>query len=101
QRIAIAGTDYMDNPHIPMCPAIARFCSANGPEPPDWLPREPRVLMPNRHPMQVREYLAEMMQQLRNRSAADIRSAIRSGWRASAFLGWLAKTGSAIPQLDL
>src|SRR5262249_31399862 len=55
QRIAIAGTDYMDNPHIPMCPAIARFCSANGPEPPDWLPREPRVLMPNRYPMQVRE----------------------------------------------
>ena len=31
RQVAIAGADYMDNPHLPMCPAIARFCSANGP----------------------------------------------------------------------
>jgi len=101
QRIAIAGADYMDNPHIPMCPAIARFCSANGPEPPDWLPCEPRVLMPNRQPLEVSDYLAAMMQQLSGHPAADISSAIRSDWRALAFLGRLAKAGSAIPQIDL
>src|SRR5438046_10223629 len=28
QRVAIAGTDYMDTPHLPMCSAIARFRSA-------------------------------------------------------------------------
>jgi hypothetical protein len=101
QRIAISGTDYMDNPHIPMCPASARFCSGNGPAPPDWLPRETRVLMPNRHPAEVPDYLAEMMQQLSRHPAADIKSAIEADWRATAFLGRLAEAGAAIPQIDL
>jgi len=100
-RIAIAGTDYMDNPHLPMCPAIARFCSANGPEPPDWLPREPRVLMPNRYPAEVPEYLAEMMQQLGRHTAADIKDAIAADWRSSEFLGRLAKSGAAIPEIEI
>jgi hypothetical protein len=100
-RIAIAGVDYMENPHIPMCPAIARFCAANGPEPPDWLPRETRVLMPNRHPAEVPDYLGEMMQQLGRYPASDIRAAIGADWRASQFLGRLAKAGAAIPNIDL
>ena len=100
-RIAIAGTDYMDNPHLPMCPAIARFCSANGPEPPDWLPREPRVLMPNRYPAEVPDYLAEMMQQLGRHTAADIKDAIAADWRSSEFLGRLAKSGAAIPEIEI
>ena len=100
RRLALAGTDYMDNPHIPMCPAIARFCSANGPEPPDWVPREARVLMPNRHPMPVPDYLADMMQQLRRHSSGDIETAIKADWRSSAFLGRLAKAGAAIPQIE-
>jgi len=100
QRVAIAGTDYMDNPHLPMCPAIAHFCSANGPEPPDWLPREPRVLMPNRYPTEVPDYLAEMMQQLRRHTAADIKAAIDADWRSSEFLGRLAKSGAAIPEIE-
>lgn len=99
-RIAIAGVDYMENPHIPMCPAIARFCAANGPEPPDWLSRVPGVLMPNRHPMAVPDYLREMMQQLRQHSAADIETAIKADWRSSAFLGRLAEAGAAIPQIE-
>lgn len=101
QRVAIAGADYMDNPHLPMSPAIARFCSANGPEPPDWLPREPRVLMPNRYPTEVPDYLAEMMQQLGRHTPAVIKAAIEADWRSSAFLARLAEAGAAIPKIDL
>jgi len=101
QQIAISGTDYMDNPHLPMCPAIARYCSVSGPEPPDWLPRERHVLMPNRYPAEVPDYLAEMMQQLGRHTPAEIKAAIDADWRSSEFLGRLAKSGAAIPEIEI
>ena len=87
---------------LPMCPAIARFCSANGPEPPEWLPREPRVLMPNRYPAEVADYLAEMMQQLGRHTPAEIKAAIDADWRSSEFLGRLAKSGAVRhPEIEI
>src|SRR5439155_9180417 len=74
-RITTAGKDYLDNPHIPMCPAIARFCAAYAPAIPDWLPGEDRVLMPNRLPMQSPEYLGEVLNQLGQHSSDEINGA--------------------------
>jgi hypothetical protein len=64
-------------------------------------PREPRVLLPNRYPAEVADYLAEMMQQLSRHTPAEIKAAIDADWRSSEFLGRLAKSGAAIPEIGL
>lgn len=102
ERIPMDGVDLQPVPHLPMAPAIARYCDTRSLVRPDWSPVvESDVLMPGREPTPASVYFAEMTKQLQQHQAEVIADAIRADWRSLFFLRRLAAAGVNLPRIDI